>query len=74
MIHNEATYGLFRPDKDPSEVTIDDVGGSFASLNVLPVRWVEPADVSNAVLWLVSDQARYVTGIQLPVDAGAVIK
>lgn len=74
MIHNEATYSLFRPDMDPSEVTIDDVGESFKSLNMLPIRWVEPEDVSNAVLWLVSDQARYVTGIQLPVDGGAGIK
>ncbi|MEO6881281.1 MAG: mycofactocin-coupled SDR family oxidoreductase [Mycobacteriaceae bacterium] len=74
MIHNEATYGLFRPDLDPADVTIDDVGESFAGLNVLPVRWVEPEDVSNAVAWLVSDQARYITGVQLPVDAGAGIK
>jgi NAD(P)-dependent dehydrogenase (short-subunit alcohol dehydrogenase family) len=38
--------------------------------NAFPVRVVEPADVSNAVLWLVSDDARYVTGVTLPVDAG----
>ena len=36
----------------------------------LPVDLIEPIDVSNAVLWLVSDEARYVTGIALPVDAG----
>ena len=74
MIHNEATYGLFRPDLEPSDVTIDDVGDSFRGLNMLPVRWVEPEDVSEAILWLVSDRARYVTGIQLPVDAGASLK
>jgi NAD(P)-dependent dehydrogenase (short-subunit alcohol dehydrogenase family) len=38
--------------------------------NALPVPVVEPIDVSNAILWLLSDEARYVTGITLPVDAG----
>jgi len=40
----------------------------------LPIPWVEPADVSDAVLWLASDESRYVTGITLPVDAGMVLK
>jgi (+)-trans-carveol dehydrogenase len=74
MIHNEQTYGTFRPDKPPSEVTREDVGEAFQSLNALPVQWVEPVDISNAILFLVSDDARYVTGVQLPVDAGSVIK
>ena len=74
MIHNEQTYPLFRPDKSPSDVTRDDVGEAFQSLNALPIEWVEPVDISNAILWLVSDEARYVTGVQLPVDAGSVIK
>ena len=38
--------------------------------NALPVDMVEPVDISNAILWLVSDDARYVTGVTLPVDAG----
>ena len=74
MIHNQQTYALFRPDKAPSDVTRDDVGEAFQSLNALPIEWVEPVDISNAILWLVSDEARYVTGVQLPVDAGSVIK
>jgi SDR family mycofactocin-dependent oxidoreductase len=41
--------------------------------NVLPVRMVETVDVSNAVVWLASDAARFVTGITLPVDAGCVL-
>jgi SDR family mycofactocin-dependent oxidoreductase len=43
---------------------------SDATPNALPVDMVEPVDVSNAILWLVSDDARYVTGVTLPVDAG----
>ena len=39
-------------------------------MHVLPLGWVEPEDVSNAILFLVSDEARYITGVTLPVDAG----
>ena len=46
----------------------------FMSLNALPVPWLETVDISNAVLWLASDEARYVTGVTLPVDAGAYVK
>ena len=41
-----------------------------AMANALPVEIIEPVDVSNAILWLVSDEARYITGVALPVDAG----
>jgi SDR family mycofactocin-dependent oxidoreductase len=41
-----------------------------ATENLLPVPMIQPADVSDAVAWLVSDQAKYVTGVTLPVDAG----
>ena len=43
---------------------------SDAMANALPVDMVEPVDISNAIVWLVSDDARYVTGVTLPVDAG----
>ena len=43
-------------------------------VNPLPVKVIQPIDVSNAIAWLVSDEARYVTGITLPVDAGATVK
>ena len=42
----------------------------FGTLNALPIPWVEPVDISNAVLFLASDEARYITGVTLPVDAG----
>ncbi|GAA1333204.1 mycofactocin-coupled SDR family oxidoreductase [Pseudonocardia xinjiangensis] len=44
--------------------------GSFNLQNALPVEMVEPVDVSNAIVWLASEEARYVTGVSLPVDAG----
>lgn len=45
----------------------------FRPVNALPVPWVEAEDVSNAVLFLASDEARYITGAALPVDAGALL-
>jgi (+)-trans-carveol dehydrogenase len=43
-------------------------------MNALPIPWVEPVDISNALLFLASDEARYITGVALPVDAGCLIK
>ena len=68
MIQNEALYRSFRPDL-PSPGR-EDVKEGFATMNLLPIPWVDPVDISNAIVWLASDAARYVTGITLPVDAG----
>ncbi|WP_219413516.1 mycofactocin-coupled SDR family oxidoreductase [Pseudonocardia nigra] len=72
MIQNPGTWGMFAPD-DP-EPTREKAMPGFMSLNALPVPWVESIDISNAVLFLSSDEARYITGVALPVDAGAAIK
>jgi SDR family mycofactocin-dependent oxidoreductase len=74
MIQNPPTYELFAPDLPAAGLTREALTPRFQQLNALPVPWVEPADISDAVLWLASDEARYVTGITLPVDAGATIK
>jgi (+)-trans-carveol dehydrogenase len=72
MIMNEPTWKIFSPDiADP---TIDDFAPVSQQLNALPIPWVEPADISNALLFLASDEARYITGVTLPVDAGTAIK
>ena len=74
MIQNSATYELFAPVLTPEQRTKDVLGERFQTLNALPIRWVEPRDISNAVLWLASDEARYVTGVTLPIDAGQLTK
>jgi SDR family mycofactocin-dependent oxidoreductase len=74
MIHNSATYELFASDLPVAERTKEALAPRFQSLNVLEIPWVEPVDISNAVLWLASDEARYVTGVTLPVDAGLLLK
>jgi (+)-trans-carveol dehydrogenase len=72
MIQNESLHRAFRPDlANPGR---EDVKDGFAEMNLLPIPWVDPVDISNAIVWLCSDAARYVTGITLPVDAGNHLK
>jgi SDR family mycofactocin-dependent oxidoreductase len=72
MIMNDEVFKMFRPDLEaPGREDIVDVS---TNMNLIPVPWVEPRDVSNAVLFLASDEARYITGTALPVDAGIVTK
>ena len=72
MIQNESLYALMAPDI--AQPTRDDIAPVLQSLNALPVPWVEPRDVSNVVLFLASDEARFITGVTFPVDAGMSIK
>jgi SDR family mycofactocin-dependent oxidoreductase len=74
MIQNEAMYGLFAPDLEPAARTREALEPRYAAMNALPIPWVDPVDISNAVLWLASDEARYVTGVTLPIDAGFMVK
>lgn len=72
MVRNPATYRRLRPDlDDPTEADAAEV---LTARNLLPVPWVEPVDVANAVVFLASDHARYITGTQLVVDAGLTQK
>ena len=72
MIQNDGTYRLFRPDLE--HPTREDFEGAAMGMNALPIAWVESVDISNALLFLASDEARYITGVPLPVDAGALVK
>jgi len=71
MIQNDVMYRLFRPDlSNPGRA---DFAEASRATGLLPVDWVEAADVSSALLFLASDDARYITGAALPVDAGALL-
>jgi (+)-trans-carveol dehydrogenase len=72
MVHNDATYRLFAPDIEYP--TGEQVAPRFGEMNALPINLVEARDISNAVLFLASDEARYITGVTMPVDAGALVK
>jgi (+)-trans-carveol dehydrogenase len=72
MIENDALFGLFRPDLE--HPTADDVAPLMKGMNLLPQPWALPSDVTEAVVWLASDHARYITGAALPIDLGALLK
>ncbi len=72
MMLNAATFKRLRPDLDSP--TAADAAEVLMGRNLLPVPWVEPVDVANAVVFPASDQARYITGTQLVVDAGLTQK
>ena len=72
MIMNEKSWRLFRPDLE--HPTRDDFAAASQATGVLPNPWVEPIDISNALLFLASDEARYITGAALPVDSGLLVK
>jgi SDR family mycofactocin-dependent oxidoreductase len=68
MMNNDASYKLFRPDLESP--TREDALPAFASVNVIPVPYVEPSDVSDGVLFLASDEAWSITGATLSIAAG----
>jgi len=69
MVHNDMLYRLMRPDVE--EPTREDVAPVMASLHVQPVPWLEPDEVTAAVVFLCSEGARHITGSVIDVDAGA---
>ena len=72
MLHSPPMYRAFRPDlQNP---TREDAELVFPVIQGMPIPYVEPEDISEAVLFLASDAARYVTGQQLRVDAGGFLK
>jgi SDR family mycofactocin-dependent oxidoreductase len=72
MIMNDEIFRLFRPDL--AAPTRADMIPPSVKMNALPVPWVQPEDVANAALFLASEEARYITGAALPVDAGITVK
>src|SRR5258706_10237393 len=72
MLSSEPMYKAFRPDLETP--TRQDAEMAFPVQQAMPIPYIEPVDISNAVLFLASDEARYITGMQLRVDAGGYLK
>jgi SDR family mycofactocin-dependent oxidoreductase len=72
LLHNDGLYSQFRPDLESP--TREDVIPAFTAFQAMPIPYVEPVDISNLVLFLASDEARYITGQQIRVDAGSLLK
>ncbi|MEV0437133.1 mycofactocin-coupled SDR family oxidoreductase [Nocardia sp. NPDC050413] len=69
MIQNDMVRKVFRPDRE--NPTREEFAEAATSMNMLPIPWVDPVDIANATLFLASDEARYITAVTLPVDAGS---
>ncbi|MGV8871281.1 MAG: mycofactocin-coupled SDR family oxidoreductase [Rhodococcus sp. (in: high G+C Gram-positive bacteria)] len=69
MLHSAPMYKTFRPDLE--NPTREDAEVTFPFMQSMPIPYVQPSDISHAVVYLASDESRYVTGQQLRVDAGA---
>jgi SDR family mycofactocin-dependent oxidoreductase len=67
LVDNQPTYELFARREG---VTREEALEAFKNFNAMPIPWVEAIDISNAVLWLASDESRYVTGTTQVIDAG----
>ncbi|MCX5044254.1 mycofactocin-coupled SDR family oxidoreductase [Aldersonia sp. NBC_00410] len=72
MLKSEPMYRSFRPDLE--QPTLADAEPAFYVQQAMRVPWVEPIDISNMVLFLASEESRYVTGMQMRVDAGGYLK
>ncbi|MTD59387.1 mycofactocin-coupled SDR family oxidoreductase [Amycolatopsis pithecellobii] len=75
MLDNEKVRKLFMPHVDaPTRADAMSSDSEYVRMHLMPIPWVEPSDISEAVLFLASDASRYITGVALPIDAGYRLK
>jgi NAD(P)-dependent dehydrogenase (short-subunit alcohol dehydrogenase family) len=72
LLHNDDIYRAFRPDLE--NPTREDAMLAFPAMQAMPVPYIEPGDVSELVAFLASDKSRYITGLNIRLDAGAMLK
>jgi SDR family mycofactocin-dependent oxidoreductase len=72
LLHNDDVYRAFRPDlKNP---TREEAVAAFPAMQAMPIPYIDTQDVSHLVCYLASDESRYVTGMNIRIDAGAMLK
>ncbi len=72
LLHNEDVYRAFRPDL--AHPTREEAVAAFPAMQAMPIPYIDPVDISHLVVYLASDESRYMTGMNLRVDAGAMLK
>ncbi|MFL0711550.1 MAG: SDR family oxidoreductase [Microcella pacifica] len=72
MVTNDTIARLFRPDLE--NPTAADFAEAAKQMNPMGIDMLESYDISNALVFLASDEARYITGVTLPVDAGTMVQ
>jgi NAD(P)-dependent dehydrogenase (short-subunit alcohol dehydrogenase family) len=74
MLQNEPCWRMFMPELEhPTREDAELPESAHRAAVAIPVPWVDPIDISNAVLFLASDESRYLTGVAVPVDAGRLL-
>jgi SDR family mycofactocin-dependent oxidoreductase len=72
LLHNVDVYRAFRPDlENPKR---EDVMDFLPLMQAMPIPFIDPQDVSHLVAFLASDESRYITGLNIRLDAGAMLK
>ncbi|ORJ62768.1 mycofactocin-coupled SDR family oxidoreductase [Mycobacterium simiae] len=76
LLHQDGFYSVFRPDlvADGQKPTLEDVRPALTYFQAMPIPWIEPEDVANLAVFLASDESRYITGQQIRIDAGSLLK
>jgi NAD(P)-dependent dehydrogenase (short-subunit alcohol dehydrogenase family) len=72
LLQNEGNYRLFRPDLE--NPTREDAEQAFYHPQAMPIPYLEPEDVADLAVFLASDASRYITGQQIRIDAGSILK
>ena len=72
LLHNVDVYRAFRPDLE--NPTREEAMVALPYMQAMPIPYIDPVDVSHLVAFLASDEARYITGMNIRIDAGALLK
>jgi SDR family mycofactocin-dependent oxidoreductase len=72
LLHNEDVYRAFRPDLE--HPTREEAMLALPAMQAMPIPYIDPLDVSQLVTFLASDDSRYITGLNIRIDAGAMLK
>jgi len=76
LLQNDGMYSMFRPDltQQGKQATREEAEPLFTIFQAMPIPYIEPEDMANLGVFLASDESHYVTGQQIRVDAGSLLK